>query len=61
MTRGNDGECSHVIKGLLYLVLLLSGSLPLGMLDNRNRGIDPDGVGPGNVANGVENVRECLL
>ena len=44
----------HVIKGVLYLLLVLYGYLPLGMLDWSYVMVSPDGVSAGHVANCVK-------
>ena len=51
---GDDSECEHVIDGLLYLVSVLYGHLPSGLLDWGNRRVHPDGVGTRHVACGVK-------
>ena len=43
----------HVIKGLLYLVSVLYGHFPTGMLNRGNGRVSPDGIGTWHVAYGV--------
>ena len=51
----------HVVEGLLNLLSVLDGDLPLGLLDWGYGRVGPDGIGPRYVANGVELVREGSL
>ena len=57
----DDSECDHVIEDLLYLVSVLYGHFPVGMLDRGNGRVSPDDKGTGYVAYGIEGAREYLL
>ena len=46
--------CDHVIEGVLYLISVLYGYLPLGMLDGVYVRVGPDGIGTGHVADCVK-------
>ena len=49
---------NHVIEGSLYLLLVLCGHLPLGMLDNSNLRFGPDGISTRHVADCVKQARK---
>ena len=45
---------NHVVKGSLYLLLVLYGYLPSGMPDGGYVRVGPDGIGSGHVDNCVK-------
>ena len=57
-------DCSlldHLIESALYLLPVLNGYLPLGVLDRGNTRVGPDGIGPRHIPYGIEGGQEGPL
>ena len=51
---GIVSEGDHLVQGLLDLVMVVNGYLPLGMLDRGNRQVSMDCICAGHVSYGVK-------
>ena len=48
--RCNHSLLNHLVECVLYLLPVLNGGLPQGMLDRGNTEVSPDGIGPRHIA-----------
>ena len=58
---GDSSESDHLVQGLLSLVTVLDGYLPLGVLDRANGGVSMDHVCTRHVFYGVKEEVEGSL
>ena len=55
MGDGHDHSLlDHLIESVLYLLPVLNGNLPPGMLDGGNARVSPDGIGPRHIPYGIK-------
>ena len=58
---GTITHFSTMSESVLYLLPVLNGDLPVGMLDRSNARVGPDGIGPRHIPYGVKGSQEGLL
>ena len=59
--RHDHSLLNHLIESAVYLVLVLDGNIPVGMLDRGNARVNPDGIGPGHIPYSMEGRQKGLL
>ena len=59
--RCNHSLLNCLVEIVLYLLPVLNGNLPLGMLDRGNAKVSPDGVSPRHIPYGIEGGQEGPL
>ena len=55
--RHDHSLLNHIIMSALYLLPVLNGNLPLGMLDRSNVKVSPDDIGPRHIAHDIKDQR----